>query len=645
MLAGSGGGGGGGGGQVVHSNALVNNNGAQLVHNNTHLSNNGSGQFHPQAQSISSGIRSSPNHHDTSRGQNANKSNVSGSNAPSPQGGASLNAIPNPRDDHSPRLGVNGVLFSLDEITRTASPTRLSSTASPTRLSTDSLVSTGVHHGPGARNGHANTNGSLGSLGPEARPGTTALADERPKDPKPQRLALLGLVVAFVGTLLALIAVCTSQWARAAGLAGGYLGPFMTCQDSYKGYSECSPHTAFQPAGAAVFAGVCSVLCCVLAVCCTVLSAAVYSMHASGQRVLLKYKYATVSRMVASAIAGLLSFIAMVAFVVEVQLVRGAAVSGGPSSYSLAWGFYVQVLATLVLWAAGGASSAEWQRSRKLGGDPTMVNRDSQGLHANTISNPHFKDDKQQIKTVSASVPPLVIRSTSPVSRNTSPDAPKAGSPIERCASPNARAQSPVVRVTPLGRSESPSIKSSTSSVRSMSPTGQKQNASKANVRKAQPILPTPLDVHRSNGVSGSQVNGLPYMLGIQRNSNGHTSSPGAQAKRSVFDFNNKIIKNKPPRGRSRSPNGRSSSARGTRSPKNVRKSQSKDDGLAFVPYDPNRAPLRSSLRKPRTQSESLSTDTTDGGAEEGGIPNLAFAQSSPVTKKKVRIHTQSTAV
>lgn len=284
-----------------------------------------------------------------------------------------------------------------------------------------------------------------------------------------------------------------------------------------------------------------------------------------------------------------------------------------------------------------------------------MVNRDPQGLHAHTISNPHFNEgspSKQPVKTVSATVkpiPPLVVRSTSPVARTTSPTG-----------------RSNVVKTTPLGRSTSPevrstspSIKSSTSSIRSMSPTVRSQSPSKnSSLRRSKPPLPTPIDVHKANG--GTQLTGQPYMMGTKQQSgpNG-VASPTSNAvpKKSIFDFNNKMIKAKPIRSRSKSPIGRSSSrariADG-KSPKSVRKSGSRDEVNAFVPFDPTRTPLRSSLRKPKqtpvvpsTPDSVTTVDSTDGApTEEGGIPNPAFAQSSPVLKKKkVRIHTQSTAV
>ena len=62
-------------------------------------------------------------------------------------------------------------------------------------------------------------------------------------------------------------------------------------------------------------------------------------------------------------------------------------------------------------------------------------------------------------------------------------------------------------------------------------------------------------------------------------------------------------------------------------------------NGGLKVAFDPNRTPLRSSLRKPKPAPPE---DAPDGSL---GIHNLAFTQSSPVAKKKVRIHTQSTSV
>lgn len=62
-------------------------------------------------------------------------------------------------------------------------------------------------------------------------------------------------------------------------------------------------------------------------------------------------------------------------------------------------------------------------------------------------------------------------------------------------------------------------------------------------------------------------------------------------------------------------------------------------NGGLKVAFDPNRTPLRSSLRKPKPAPPEDAPDSSLG------IPNLAFTQSSPPAKKKVRIHTQSTSV
>lgn len=62
-------------------------------------------------------------------------------------------------------------------------------------------------------------------------------------------------------------------------------------------------------------------------------------------------------------------------------------------------------------------------------------------------------------------------------------------------------------------------------------------------------------------------------------------------------------------------------------------------NGGMKLAFDPNRTPLRSSLRKPKPAPPEDAPDSSLG------ISNLAFAQSSPPAKKKVRIHTQSTSV
>ncbi|XP_066982106.1 uncharacterized protein [Macrobrachium rosenbergii] len=58
------------------------------------------------------------------------------------------------------------------------------------------------------------------------------------------------------------------------------------------------------------------------------------------------------------------------------------------------------------------------------------------------------------------------------------------------------------------------------------------------------------------------------------------------------------------------------------------------------VAFDPNKTPLRSSLKRSKVPNSEDSADATTMG-----IQNLAFTQSSPPSKKKVRIHTHSTPV
>ena len=81
--------------------------------------------------------------------------------------------------------------------------------------------------------------------------------------------------------------------------------------------------------------------------------------------------------------------------------------------------------------------------------------------------------------------------------------------------------------------------------------------------------------------------------------------------------------------------------------------------GDVIVAFDPARTPARSSMRKPKIAKQNLqqssapdsgsidssSTPDSPDGLMDAGIPNPSFAQSSPPAKKKVRIHTQSTAV
>lgn len=67
-------------------------------------------------------------------------------------------------------------------------------------------------------------------------------------------------------------------------------------------------------------------------------------------------------------------------------------------------------------------------------------------------------------------------------------------------------------------------------------------------------------------------------------------------------------------------------------------------NGRPVVAFDPKKTPLRSSLRRPKSTTTTNGVDTTDSPTA-GVVQNPAFASTSPTPKKKVRIHTQSTAV
>ena len=239
----------------------------------------------------------------------------------------------------------------------------------------------------------------------------------------------------------------------------------------------------------------------------------------------------------------------------------------------------------LVLWVAGAEAGAEWQKSRKLGGDPTGRG-DPKGIHAHTISNPNFKD---------------------------------AAGAVNETSKPPA--------TTNL----------------------------------------SPLEVHRNGDIAMTQISGQPYILGVN-GVNGHAANGRTKSAGSVLDAssgsknqeaksvilakrnaamnvrpvvnktaNNKIILN------------RTGSGRGKKgAPSDV-----------IVAFDPARTPARSSMRKPKVAQQNLqqssapdsgSVDSSSNpdspdGLMDAGIPNPSFAQSSPPAKKKVRIHTQSTAV
>ncbi|XP_068217211.1 uncharacterized protein [Palaemon carinicauda] len=319
------------------------------------------------------------------------------------------------------------------------------------------------------------------------------------RDKRGLHLAAGGVILTLLAFVAGLVAAVTSNWATFTGDMNGNFGPWSVCP-----HSVCRPRLSnFQQTWASSVAGAGSIGCAILLGIAAILAPLILWMHITFRKCLVKFRHATLGKMICIGGGALCGFISIIFFVLEV-FIFGAGYSSG-YNVSLSWSFFMQLISLAVSIVAGAGSGIEFGWSRKLGGDPTVYNRDPEGTAATTISNPHFKENGH------------------------------ANHNSHRSSSRNSSSR---------GRN------------------------------------------HRnSNGIAMTHMSGLPYM--VTSNGNGHV---------------------------------------GYRS----------NGGVAF---DPNKTPLRSSLKRSKAPSE----DSTDSATM--GIQNLAFTQSSPQSKKKVRIHTHSTPV
>lgn len=334
------------------------------------------------------------------------------------------------------------------------------------------------------------------------------------RDRRGLRLSAGGAILTLCAFVAAIAAASSSQWASFTGAMTGYFGPWRVCQSGQHGIALCVGQSSrLQKTWASFVAGIGSAACASLLAIAMLLCPLLVMMHITSRKMLVKFRHATLAKMVCTAASVLCGLVSVLLFVLEVFIFRAGHQSG--LYVTLSWAFFIQVLAVALGVVVGVGAGIEFGWSRKLGGDPTVYGRDPEGTAATTISNPNFKD---------------------------------------------------------TGNGHAHHGKTSSSGG------GHAGSRGRSSQRGGR--------IHRnSNGVAMTHFSGQPYMI-TANGSNGHIG------------------------GR---PNG-------------------------IVAFDPNKAPLRSSLRKPRPPSD-------DGPDSSMGIQNMAFAQSSPVLKKKVRIHTQSTSV
>ncbi|XP_042238077.1 uncharacterized protein LOC121876760 isoform X2 [Homarus americanus] len=325
------------------------------------------------------------------------------------------------------------------------------------------------------------------------------------RDRRGLRLSAGGALLTLFAFVAAVAAASSPNWASFTGSMSGYFGPWRVCQSGQYGIDHCVGQSSrLQRTWASLVAGLGSAACALFLGVAMVMCPLLVMMHVTFVKAVIKFRHATLLKMVCTAASVLCGVISVLFFMLEVFIFRVGQQSG--LYVILSWAFILQVMAVVIGVVAGVGAGIEFGWSRKLGGDPTVYNRDPEGKAATTISNPNFKD-------------------------------------------------------TGNGHAHH-------------SRTGSRGRGSQRGAR-----------VHRnSNGVAMTQLSGQPYMI-TANGSNGHVRANGV------------------------------------------------------VAFDPNKTPLRSSLRKPKPAPPEDAPDSSMG------IQNLAFTQSSPVPKKKVRIHTQSTSV
>ncbi|XP_034247186.1 uncharacterized protein LOC117648647 isoform X2 [Thrips palmi] len=167
----------------------------------------------------------------------------------------------------------------------------------------------------------------------------------------------------------------------------GYFGPWQVCRQLQYERERCGRNVSrFQPSGAVWASGVVAAFgVAMLAVFCF-LSVLQLAMVSSKDKVLLKYSFTVIIKLVLALIATILAIVAASLFAVQTDD-RGAGfhVSRGEA-------FYVQIILIALDFLLFVMSLYDVIFSRRLGGDPTMSTRDPRGDRATTFNNPGFQE-------------------------------------------------------------------------------------------------------------------------------------------------------------------------------------------------------------------------------------------------------------
>nr|XP_045612523.1 uncharacterized protein LOC123767082 isoform X1 [Procambarus clarkii] len=211
------------------------------------------------------------------------------------------------------------------------------------------------------------------------------------RDRRGFRLSGGGALLTLLAFVAATAAALSSNWASFTGAMMGNLGPWRVCTVQEFGYEQCTSQSSrLGTSWASVVAGVGSVACALLLGVATLLCPLLVAMHSTTKKVLIKFRHATLAKMICIATSVLCGVVSVLAFMLEVFIFRVGEKSG--LYLSLSWAFALQAVAVIIAAVAGVGAGIEFGWSRKLGGDPTVYSRDPEGTAATTISNPNFKD-------------------------------------------------------------------------------------------------------------------------------------------------------------------------------------------------------------------------------------------------------------
>lgn len=211
------------------------------------------------------------------------------------------------------------------------------------------------------------------------------------RDRRGYRLSLGGCLLTLVAFVLAITATISNSWATFIGSMTGHFGPWKVCQNDP--YPTCRTHgSRMQTTWASQVAGAGSAACTCLLGLALFMCPLLVAMHVTATKTLVKFRHATLVKMVCTATSALCALMSVLFFLLEVFVFRVGDQSG--LIVSLSWAFYLQLLALLVGMIAGAGAGVEFGWARKLGGDPTVYRRDPEGIAATTISNPYVVEPR-----------------------------------------------------------------------------------------------------------------------------------------------------------------------------------------------------------------------------------------------------------